>query len=292
MFCSASSGRNKDVYSVVADAISNDYGGLVKTGKSRHNRDLRRDCADCPGKFSSAIKKLYPTKLPSEQGSVLMINGSKSTDKSFIANSFCEYLITIARNLKSKSIVLCDFVCSKPTEENLPSQVTESQFTFKAVKESDILIELKNLKQEKASGLDNFSSGLLKNAALVLTKPLTFIINLSLETGVVPRECKVAKEIPLYKSGSLAEIDNYRPISILPTLSKILEKIVHQQLMAHLECHILLSEYQFSFCPNHAMELAVTYFTDLIRKEADSGKATKAVFIDLSQPFDTSNNKY
>ena len=264
MFCCASSGRNKDVYSVVADATTNDYGGLVKKGKSRHNRDLLRDCADCPGKFSSPIKKLYPTKLPSEQGSAFVINGSKSTDKSFIANSFSEYLITIARNLKSKSIVLRDFVWSKPAEENLPSKVTESQFTFKAVKESDILIALKNLKQEKASGLDNFSSGLLKDAALVLTKPLTSIINLSLETGVAPRECKVTKVIPLYKSGSLAEIDNYRPISILPTLSKILEKIVHQQLMAHLERHILLFEYQFGFCPNHAMELAVTYFTDLI----------------------------
>lgn len=221
-----------------------------------------------------------------------MINGSKLTDKRFVANSFCEYLITIARNLKSKSIVLHDFVWSKPAKENLPSQVTESQFTFKAVKESDILIELKNLDQEKASGLDNFSSGLLKDVALVLTRRLTFIINLSLETGVVPRECKVAKVIPLYKSGCLAEIDNYRPISILPTLSKILEKIVHQQLMAHLERHILLFEYQFGFCPNHAMELAVTYFTDLIRKEADSDKATKAVFIDLSQAFDTINNKY
>ena len=219
-----------------------------------------------------------------------MINGSKFTDKSFVANSFCEYLITIARNLKSKSIVLHDFVWSKPAKENLPSQVTESQFTFKAVKESDILIELINLKQEKVSGLDNFSSGLLKDVALVLTKRLTFIINLSLETGVVPRECKVAKVIPLYKSGCLAEIDNYRPISILPTLSKILEKIVHQQLMVHLD--ILLFEYQSGFCPNHAMELAVTYFTDLIRKEADSDKATKAVFIDLSQAFDTINNKY
>ena len=60
--------------------------------------------------------------------------------------------------------------------------------------------------------------------------------------------------------------------------------------MAHLD--ILLFEYQFGFCPNHAMELAVTYFTDLSRKEADSDKATKAVFIDLSQAFDTINNKY
>ena len=92
----------------------------------------------------------------------------------------------------------------------LANQGTESQFTFKAVKELEILKELKNLKREKASELDNFPPGLLKDAALVLTKPLTFIINLSLETGVVPTEWKVAKVIPLYKSASLAEIDNYR----------------------------------------------------------------------------------
>ena len=80
----------------------------------------------------------------------------------------------------------------------------------------------------------------------------------------------MAKLIPLYKSGSLAEIDNYRPISILPTLSKILEKIVYKQLMAHLERHSLLFEYQFGFRPSRSTELAVTYFTDLIRKEADN----------------------
>ena len=75
----------------------------------------------------------------------------------------------------------------------------------------------------------------LKDAAGVIAKPLTFIINLSLETGVVPTEWKMAKVIPIFKSGSMAEIDNYRPISILPTLSKILEKMVHKQLMKHLE---------------------------------------------------------
>ena len=68
-----------------------------------------------------------------------MINGLKLTDKSLIANSFCEYFSTIARNLKSKSILLRDFVWSNPAEENLSIQVTESQFSFKAVKESEVL---------------------------------------------------------------------------------------------------------------------------------------------------------
>lgn len=99
-----------------------------------------------------------------------MINGSK------FSNSFCEYFSDVARNLYLEQ------TCS--AEENLPNQVTESQFTFKTAKESDILEELRNLKRKKGSGLDNFSSGLLRDAALVLTTPLTFITNLSLEAGV------------------------------------------------------------------------------------------------------------
>ena len=165
-------------------------------------------------------------------------------------------------------------------------QVKE-KFLFRSVKEEEILTELKNLKRKKATGLDNLPPGLLKDAAGVIAKPLTFIINLSLETGVVPTEWKMAKVIPIFKSGSMAEIDNYRPISILPTLSKILEKMVHKQLMKHLEFNGFLSEHQFGFRPNRSTELAVTLFTDLIRKEADGGKATGAIFIDLSKAFDT-----
>ena len=121
--------------------------------------------------------------------------------------------------------------------------------------------------------------GLLKDAAEVIAKPSTFIINSSLVTGVVPTKWKMTKVIPIFKSGSMAEIDNYRPISILPTLSKMLERMVHKQLMKHLEFNGFLSEHQFGFRPNRSTELAVNFFTELIRKQADEGKATGAFFI-------------
>ena len=115
-----------------------EYLAWLKKCKSRCNRDLLEDCADSPSKFWAAIERLYPTKLPSEKGLAFVRNGSKSTDKSVIANSFWEYFSTVGRNLKSKSILLCDFTRSKP-EENRPNQVTESQFFFETAKESDIL---------------------------------------------------------------------------------------------------------------------------------------------------------
>ena len=128
---------------------------------------------------------------------------------------------------------------------------------------------------------------MLKDAATIITKPLAYIINLSLQSGSVPMEWKAAKIIPLFKSGSMVELDNYRPISILPVLSKILERIVYKQLLSHLENNGLLSSLQFGFRSKGSTELAVTYFTDKIRKEVDNENIVGAVFIDLSKAFDT-----
>ena len=122
---------------------------------------------------------------------------------------------------------------------------------------------------------------MLKDAAAVIAKPLTHIINLSLKTGTIPTDWKAAKVIPLFKSGSLAEIDNYRPISILPSISKILEKVVYRQLMTYLQ-NGLLSQFQYGFRRYRSIELAVTHFTDAIRKQAEKGHFTGCVFIDLA----------
>ena len=140
---------------------------------------------------------------------------------------------------------------------------------------------------------------MLKDAATIITKPLAYIINLSLQSGSVPIEWKAAKIIPLFKSGSMVELDNYRPISILPVLSKILERIVvlfitlykmvtsvvtsntallYKQLLSHLENNGLLSFFQFGFRSKRSTELAVTYFTDIIRKEVDNGNILGANF--------------
>ena len=135
------------------------------------------------------------------------MNGTKTTDKKFIAESFCDYFTNVAINLKKKSFLLRDVVWKNPSEIRLP-QVKE-KLLFRAEKEEEILTELKNLKRKKATGLDNLPPGLLKDAAGVIAKPLTFIINLSLSSGVVPTDWKMAKVIPIFKSGSMAEIDNY-----------------------------------------------------------------------------------
>jgi hypothetical protein len=128
---------------------------------------------------------------------------------------------------------------------------------------------------------------MLKDVASVIAGPISYIINLSLRSGQVPTDWKVAQVVPLHKSGSTTDTNNYRPISILPIVSKILERAVHYQLMDYLERNNLLSENQFGYRNKRSTELASALFIDSIRKSGDKGLLTGAVFLDLSKAFDT-----
>ena len=108
-----------------------------------------------------------------------------------------------------------------------------------------------------------------------------------MSTSTVPTHWKTAKMTPVYKSGSPTEGSNYRPISVLPILSKILKKVIHNQLKEYLEQNKLLSNSQFGYHSRRSTEVVATLFLDDIRKEIESEKLVGAVFMDLSQAFDT-----
>ena len=168
-------------------------------------------------------------------------------------------------------------------------RVNESIPNFKSelVNESLIVKTLQGLKASKASGLDNISPRMLKDAAVVVAKTLTRIVIESLSQGTVPSEWKYAKITPLYKKGMSTDMDNYRPISVLPVVSKVLERVVHHQLPSFLNERKLLSPFQCGFRRNHSTEFAAIAFSDYIRRGMDLGLLTGAVFIDLRKAFDS-----
>ena len=108
---------------------------------------------------------------------------------------------------------------------------------------------------------------MLKDAADVLAKPLTQIINLSLETGVFPADWKVSKLAPIHKSNARDCIENYRPISVIPSISKIIERVIHILLTEYVESNELISDYQFGVRKHRSTELAAALFTDKIKKK-------------------------
>lgn len=179
-------------------------------------------------------------------------------------NSFCSYFSSIASSLKQASKPLCNFAWKFISSTVLRPSVTNS-FTFQRITENEVLVELKKLKRTKRVGMDSLPLGMLKDASSTIVKPLTYSINVSLTTGLVPTDWKDAKLIPLHKSGNARSLDSYRPISILPSVSKILEKFVHRQLMDFFERNNLLSIYQCGFQRNKLTELTGIYLTDRLR---------------------------
>ena len=115
--------------------------------------------------------------------------------------------------------------------------------------------------------------------------PTTQLCNLSISSGRFPDACKIAKLKPLFKKGSKTDPKNYRPISLLPLMSKVLERIVHEQTMAFLDKHFLY-KFQSRFRKNHSIDFCLSFLTDKISKGFDSGLLTGVILIDLQKAFD------
>ena len=162
-----------------------------------------------------------------------------------------------------------------------------SIFAFKTISCESVTKMINELKPNKAVGLDKVSSRLLKDAADIVAPSLTSLFNISTNTGCFPSTWKLAKTSPLFKKASKQDPSNYRPISVLPSISKLLEKAVHMQLYSYLCDTNLHCQKQFGFRLNSSTVTASAMFTDKILSAMDKGQLTGAVFIDLTKAFDT-----
>ena len=146
---------------------------------------------------------------------------------------------------------------------------------------------IKSLPNKTSSGHDSISNNLMKKISPSILEPLAIIFNKSLETGVFPEEMKMADVVPLYKSKSEYECTNYRPISLLLTISKLLEKLMYKRTYYFLEQTDQLYQSQYGFRKSHSCETAIMELASSIIKGKDDGFYTLALFIDLSKAFDT-----
>ena len=119
------------------------------------------------------------------------------------------------------------------------------------VSPSTVIATAIKLKPRTSSGIDEISTKLLKDAVEKVIEPLTYIINKSLDTGIIPDDLRIAKVIPIYKSSDPSLLKNYRPISLLPAFSKLLEKIMYDKLMSFLVSKNIFYKHQYGFRPKH-----------------------------------------
>ena len=144
---------------------------------------------------------------------------------------------------------------------------------------------------KKSVGPHSIPIKFLKIVADIVAIPLCNIINLSFAQGIFPEMLKIAKVIALFKSGSTEEMNNYRPISLLPIFDKIIEKLMHKQLYKFLEDHNILFKNQFGFRKKCSTAHSLIEITEKIKESIDSGKFGCGIFIDLKKAFDTVNHK-
>ena len=165
-------------------------------------------------------------------------------------------------------------------------------FVLQKVSTNFVLKELSRLKVTKASGPDGITARRLKDAAPVIAKPITYLVNLTISTGLIPAEWKDARETPIFKSGARNDVNNYQLISVLSLVSKIMERAIQEQFLAFLTEHDLLLFYQSGFQKKHSTETAIVYLTDYILEHMDRQMITGAVYIDLKKAFNLVDLEY
>ena len=146
-------------------------------------------------------------------------------------------------------------------------------------------------KSKKSFGADKIHPLLVSIAIFQIYGPITHIINLFISQGIFPDSMKIAKVVPIFKQGSRSSCDNYRPMSILPTLSKIFEKCIFNQLMFCLVNEDILTPSQYGFHPASTTIDCLVDLTEEITASLDKGDYAVSLFLDVSKAFDTVNHQ-
>ena len=221
-------------------------------------------------------KRLSKTKKISET----RMGEQVITSPTEISEAFNNYFSTVGSNLAS-DIALTEYGPEYYLEP------THSIFSLKTSTVDTVYKLLTKIDEKKSVGLDNIPNKLLKIAADVIAPSLTAIFTASINTGIFPQEWKESRVSPVYKNGARNDPSNYRPISVIPVIAKIFEKIVYEQLYEYLNNYNLLTTFQSGFRSLHSTLTALVEATNSWSVNIDSGLVNGVVFINLKKAFDT-----
>ena len=216
------------------------------------------------------------------QPSSLLVNSKLISEPKLVAETFNEYFSTIAEKLQNKIKHVPKHFSSFLHNPNpysffiMPANVTQ------------VINTINDLNTNKSLGPFSTPTDIFHLIKLNVSEPLTEIINLSFEEGVYIDQLKIAKVVAIFKEkGCNMDCTNYRPISLLSNINKIVEKLMHERLYSFLEKHKCIYELQFGFRSEHSTGHALTDLTEAIRKAMDESSYAVGVFIDLQKAFDT-----
>ena len=258
---------------------------ITRTSKANHYNNFFKENKLNLLKTWDGIREIINIKK-SETNYItsLKLHDKTVTDSKTIANTFNDHFTSIAKNIEQNLITSTYKFSDYLTD---PYQQT---FFLAPTEEKEVLTTIKLLKRNKATGPSSIPTKFLKLFQKELSKPIALIINMSFTTGKFPAILKIAKVMPFYKKGDPTLCNNYRPISLLSNLGKIIETLVHKRITDFLNQQNILYEKQFGFRKNHSTSHALTELTEKIRHACDQGKFACGVFLDFQKAFDTVNH--
>ena len=169
----------------------------------------------------------------------------------------------------------------------LEKNVIPNGFCLTPITESFVNAELSRLNPKKSYGIDGMQSKFIKDAASEIKGPVTYIVNLSISSNIVPNEFKYARVKPLFKKGNINLPENYRPVSILTVVSKVLEKAIFVQFENYLKNNNILYSHQSGFRKKHSTDTCLINLLDYLHTNVSEGKYVGMFLLDLQKVFDT-----
>ena len=165
-------------------------------------------------------------------------------------------------------------------------------FEFTAISSDHTLNVIRSMSCKKAIGYNGIPMQIIKESDSILSPVITHLINLVIKCSTFPDKQKVARVKLLHKKGDRFNVNNYRPISILTSISKITEKILTFQIRCHLELNNLLSDCQFGFRESRSTTLAICRLMEKLYHNFNNAEITQGIFIDFTKAFDTIHHNY
>lgn len=210
-------------------------------------------------------------------------DGNITTNVEQIANTFNVYFRDVGKTLY-ENLTVNNFV----TIPSTTNRTVSNSMVLWNTSEEEVLEKIACLKNSKSSK-DIISSAIIKQNAILMAPLICKFTNRLFENGSFPSKLKCSRIVPIYKDGNPLHVSNYRPISILPAFSKIIESLLCDRLNAFLSQHNVINENQFGFQKNSGALSAAATMVDFLQTKIDEKKNTTAccVFIDLKKAFDT-----
>ena len=270
---------------------------LLRKTKKEYFENLDSNKISDSKKFWSTVKPLFSDKGLNNGKMTLFENNEFHSNEADIAEIMNHHFINVTKNLNFKSSVAhCNLDDILEAYQNHLSigKIKENfsnlrpKFCLETVTCEEVEKEMNDLSSKKSCTLDDIPVKILKDFMNIYLGDLTVIINKCIKEGTFPNDLKLAEVIPIFKKKDFLDKENYRPISILPQMSKVFERLIYKQINQYMSQ--IFSKYLCGFRKNHSAQHSMIKMLESWKDSLDKGHVIGVLFMDLSKAFDTINH--